>query len=58
MGSKNGIFKLFFSIPAGSTIGELIDTGAEKWGNDREAIVSVHQVGLLNLHLTFELRNI
>jgi len=27
----------------GSTIGDLIDQGAEKWGNDREAVVSVHQ---------------
>jgi len=27
----------------GNTIGEIIDIGAEKWGNEREAVVSVHQ---------------
>jgi len=27
----------------GHTIGDLIDIGAAKWGNDREALVSVHQ---------------
>ena len=31
-------------IHPGNTIGDLIDQGAEKWGNDREALVSVHQV--------------
>ena len=31
----------------GHTIGDLIDIGAAKWGNDREALVSVHQVHCL-----------
>ena len=39
---------IFISIPCiGNTIGDLIDIGAAKWGNDREAIVSVHQVDSL-----------
>ena len=40
-------YQYSFHIHSGNTIGDLIDIGADKWGNEREALVSVHQVGFL-----------
>ena len=40
-------YQYSYYVNSGNTIGDLVDIGADKWGNEREALVSVHQVGFL-----------